>query len=180
MEEDRIRLYHLVPEDVRGDTLHPLGELRVRFPDVYERAWRKYADREHVPSQPVPILGCRWMDVLHLTPVHPVELKEALEPLGLEYPRRFYEVDPLLLDPDRTVIFAQPIDDPRSNRFSPAHWHRYDGELVRRHRELPQATKAYYRAQVAAGRRPLLFPGVAHVLYRGSLDSRRLPVLELD
>ena len=174
-----VRLYHRVPEEVRGKRLVPLSRLGEQHPDLYARATRKYEGREHVPLLPVPVLGCRWMDVLHLTPVHPAQLREALEPLGLEYPRRFYEVDPGQLDRTRTAIFAQALDD-LSDRFAPEHWHEFDTDLVRRHSELPQLTKEYYRAQVEAGRRPLLFPGVAHVLYRGSLDVDRLAVVEVD
>ena len=41
-------------------------------------------------------------------------------------------------------------------------------------------TKSYYRDELQAGRRPLLFHGVRHVLVSGALALRRLTIVELE
>jgi len=159
--------------------LLPLSRLRERYPDLYERARGKYGGREHVPGLDVPPLGCTWADVLHLTAVHPAQFRQALEELGSQCPRRFYEVDPALLDPVRTVIYRYAHVDP-ATRFADENWLPFAIEHLDSLRDLPDEAKASYRRELEAGRRPLLFHRVPHILYRGPLELAQLAVLELD
>lgn len=161
-----------------GSVLYPLNELRERDPDTFARACAKYAGREQVLKQGVPLLDCLWNDVLHLSPVHPVEFVEALESAGFTPDRRrFVEVDAAELEPTRTVLFLNSTD--REHRYDESQWKSFDARVVPRHARLPQATRDYYAACAHDGTRPLLFAYVPHVLFRGSLDVSKLSLVEV-
>ncbi|MGW6198631.1 hypothetical protein ACWF0M_20960 [Kribbella sp. NPDC055110] len=59
--------------DIRGDDILPLNELRAHYPDLYEREFAKYAVHPEIVDYPVYPLGCRWADVVFLSPVHPAK-----------------------------------------------------------------------------------------------------------
>lgn len=171
-------VYHVLSDPLVGSVLYPLNELRDRDPATFERARAKYEGREQVMELRVPLLNCLWNDVLHFSPVHPAEILEALEAVGVTPDRRrFLEVDSIELEPSRTVLFLNSTD--REHRFDEGQWKWLDPRTVARHARLPQASRAYYAACARDGTRPFLFAHVPHVLFRGSVDVRRLTVLEV-
>ena len=48
-------LYHWVPNDMVGDTLYPLNELKKTHSDLYEQKVSKYIGSEKVMKQVIPI-----------------------------------------------------------------------------------------------------------------------------
>lgn len=152
-----------------GTVLHPLNELRDVDPGAWARERAKYEGREQVLDLRVPLLDCLWNDVLHLSPVHPREIMEALEAAGHGPDRRrFFEIDATALDPSRTVVFLNSTD--REHRFDPAQWSWFAPSVVAELVRLPDSTRDYFAECARRGRRPLLFAHVPHVLFRGSLD----------
>ena len=173
-----LSLYHALPDPMVGSVLYPLNELRERDPDTFARERTKYEGRDQVLKLGVPLLDCLWNDVLHLSPVAPVELVEALESAGFTpHRRRFVEVDAAELEPMRTVFFLNSTD--REHRFDESQWQWFDPRFASRHTRLPQATRDYYAACAQDGTRPLLFAYVPHALFRGSLDVTGLSVVEV-
>ena len=171
-------LYHVRPDPLLGSVLYPLNELRDRHPDAFARARAKYEGREQVLNMRVPLLDCLWNDVLHLSPVHPAELVEALETAGATADRRrFLEIDAARLEPTRTVVFLNSTD--REHRFDEGQWAWFDPDVVGRIGRLPQATRDYYGECAREGTRPFLFAHVPHILYRGSLELTALTEIEV-
>lgn len=98
-------LFHRPATTVVGGAIVPLATMRTRYPDLYELHSRKYADAPWVPEENVEPLGCRWSEVVFLSPVHPGPLFAALRRSG----RHVVDEDPWRLDahrldPERTVI----------------------------------------------------------------------------
>jgi len=106
--------------EIRGDDILPLNDLRVHYPDLYERHFAKYADRPQRVSAPVYPLGCTWADVVFLSPVHPAPIFEALHESGRIGPAviKYWTLDAELLDPARTCILLKR-HDPSSARNRP-------------------------------------------------------------
>jgi hypothetical protein len=167
-------LYHLPATAPRGDTILPLSQLRTRYPDLYARHARKYADRPGGLDQRIEPLDCAWADVVFLAPVHPAPLFAALHRAAgdRERPRapQPWTLDARRLDPARAVI--------RLMR------HGADGhypDLPDEHDYLPFTTaglRAVSRVTLAAIERlDALRPGdprlpwvdVPHILYRGGI-----------
>ena len=170
-------LYHMVPEDMRGDSLHPLNSLKNVHPDLYVAKAAKYEDRQHIMEQFLPTLEAAWNDVLHFTAIDPKELKKALVEAGMEPKEmRFYHFDPSLLDPRYTTVYLYQ-DKSHDSKMSPGNFKEYDPKKLEEHATLPEETKEYYKEMFAKGERPLMFVGVPHILHKGSVDVSNLPVI---
>lgn len=138
-------LYHSVPKDMSGTVLEPLNILKHTKPDLYAKKVQKYTGREHVMERHVPRLNCLWNDVLHLSPVEPMVLKQALLEAGREDGTfRFYQIDPDTLEPENTAVYLfrtlgkvmQP-DDAEFIAFSP--------EQLEQWQAVPDRTKQYFK-----------------------------------
>ncbi|MEX2369088.1 MAG: hypothetical protein WD552_01690 [Candidatus Paceibacterota bacterium] len=168
-------LYHFVPQNMQGTVLYPLNELKDVYPDIYEEAKSKYKGREAVMQQHIPFLDCLWNDVLHLTAVHPKDIKEAL---GAERKFKAFVINPHSLAAEKTVVYLYQHKD-RMLKMDKENFSQYDPDDIGQYAELPEATKEYYREMREKGERPLLFVRVPHILYKGSVDTSNLEIVEV-
>jgi len=176
-EEPKKYLYHMVPSDMRGNILHPLNALEEIHPDLYLSKSMKYAERPEVMKQFIPTLECLWNDVLHFSPIDPVELKKALVAAGRDPEEmKFYQVDPDLLDPEKTTIclFRREF---KNDRMNPKNFTDYDTSKINEHSKLPDDVKEYYAKMYGQGKKALLFLGIPHILHKGPVDISDLPVI---
>ena len=144
-------LYHLLPEPLVGEALLPLNRLAEAHPEIAARHRAKYAGREALLRRPVPPLGCLWGDVLHLSPVHPARVREALLAVGHRWPERGRPV--AVVDPGRAGMTGEntalwlsppgprPLLDAAPEDFAPL-----DLAALERHRAVPPRTWGHYRA----------------------------------
>lgn len=169
-------LYHQLPEDMEGDILYPLNELKEVYPEIYEKQVKKYQDREHLLDEVIPILRCRWNDVLHFSPVHPKEIQKVFEKINHEFHGKFLEIDSKLLDLDKTVLYLYFTDGPGLN---PKEIIRFNPNELGKYSELRYETKKYYKEEYLTSERPLLFYKIPHILFKGSLDIDDATVIEV-
>ena len=160
-------LYHLKPEIIVGDRLVPRNSLRSREPELYRKYTEKYANRPHVLDIYIAPLHCRWGDVVFLTPVHPGRIIRALRACGYKKRLRasYFEIDPCTIDRRKAVIWLGQPYGRSDNAYIPYH----PSALVGLE-SVPRETRLYYRRRRRQYLRPLLWHGVAHVLYKGEID----------
>lgn len=164
---------------MRGDTLYPLNTLKEIYPDVYVAEAKKYEGREILMETIIPMLNCKWNDVLHLSAVDPREVDAAVSALG--HPllaRRFLRIDPLALEEKRAVVYLNRHATPRE-RLAPENWERYDPTTVETYATISQETLAYYRDSYASGKHPLLWHGIPHFLYAGNLSLKDHAIIKI-
>ena len=168
-------LYHSVPKELVGNILYPLNELKTIYPEIYAKERSKYIGREEVTQQIIPKLDCLWNDVLHFSAVHPSIIKSALAEAGdqVNLKRTYYEVDPTLLDLEKTVIYLYLYKDKNKQE----NWAAYDPRDLDKYSLIPQFTKDYYKKMLERNERPLLYHGIPHILYRGTLDTTKLRIV---
>ncbi len=160
---------------MEGTILYPLNELKELKPDIYREHVAEYHGREKVMEQKIPILDCLWSDVVHFAAVHPSKVKQALLDAGVPNigERKFYQINPHLLDPAKTVFFL--------HRYGKAKFAEdfeiYNPDSVGNYATLSDTTKEYYREMIASGRNPLAYHAVPHILYKGSLDMAHIPII---
>ncbi len=125
----------------------------------------------------IPTLECLWNDVLHFSAINPRELKQSLIEAGMS-PRewKFYQLDPILLDPKQTTIYLYQERD-NDRKMNHSNFSEYNLEALDEYSVLSQATKDYHKESFAKNKRPLLYVLVPHILYRGSIDVSDLPVI---
>lgn len=168
-------IYHRVPKNMRGNILYPLNVLKEIHPDIYKKEVSKYDGREFIKKQEIPFLNCIWNDVLHFTAVHPQDIKQAFLDLGVKYNLTYYQIDPNSLPEKDTIVYLyrheKPEDKLKDDNFSP-----YRPSEVSLYSNLLDVTKAYYKEQLMANNKPLLYHRVPHILYKGNLDITGIPI----
>jgi hypothetical protein len=173
-------LYHMVPENMKGTTLYPLNELRMRQPEVYREAIKKYKGREGVLKIRIPTLDCLWNDVLHMTAVHPEKIRDYFKLTGVvQRKTKWFKLDPYDLDPEKGTIYL--YNEWRmggKNNFSAKNFVPFAPLDLRKYNFFPQKTLDYLMEEVEAGRQPFMFHHVPHVLYKGSISVKGVKVIE--
>ena len=183
-------LYHMVPEDMKPDQegreiLYPLNILKEKFPGLYEVKAGEYNisqsgdvedKRKFVTKKLIPTLeNATWGDVLQLTAIHPRDLKKALVEAGFRPKElKFYQVDPELLDPEKTTIYLyrEDVEDGSTENFT-----EYSPDNLDAHANIPEGTKGYYKEKFKQKEKPLLFVGVPHIFHKGPIDVSNFPII---
>ncbi len=168
-------LYHLVPENMQGEILYPLNELKKIYPKAYKEHVKKYEDRKYLLKEKVPFLNCLWNDVLHLTAVNPITINKTLEEIGFKPPiRKWFKINPRDLVKDNTLVFlferARKITTKKDYEW-------FDISKIKKYSELSQKTINYYESSYKNNERPLLFNYVPHILYKGSINISKLEII---
>lgn len=168
-------LYHVVPRDMRGGVLYPLGRLRERWPDLAVAAARKYDGRESLMDVLIPILGCRWNDAIHLAPLHPAKTRQALADAGLSPGALdFFAIPAEMLGEGRAVFFKNSVDTCGMYDFRAEDFSVFDAARFRGLADAPEAQKEAFRSAAARGGRPLLWSRTPHVFYQGEIRTSSL------
>ena len=174
---EKIYLYHKVPKEMKGTILYPLNQLRDIFPEIYDAEVKKYEHRESILERRIPILGCLWNDVLHLSPVHPQQIKDALLKLGYhDFEYKFYQLDADSINPSEAVIYtyehAQPLGGVDVKDFIP-----YTKDKISTLNNITETTTKYFQDKLSRGEEPLLFYGVPHILVKHNIDITDVPII---
>lgn len=174
-------VYHRVVENMQGTILYPLNQQKDIYPDVFEEHKKKYAGREHLLETKIPVLNCLWNDVLHFTAVSPHELLQNLMAGGLKDKsivwNKWFKIPVSLLDPKNTIVCLYRRDInviPDARDF-----YNFDLSKMSEYKMVPPETIEYYASQFKAGKRPLLFHRVPHILYKGTVDTAGLEIIEI-
>lgn len=183
-------VYHQIAPDFRGKVLYPLNHLAAVYPDIYAREAPKYAGREAVMSYRVPHLDAAWADTVNLSTLDPRLLVAARERLGIAssrlLQRRLLPIPIDHLARHRLVrysgitrwINSSPGEDvptePHAHEFEPT-----DPESYRETTDVPAAHLRYLTECKVAGKQPLGFVHVPHVLALGPIDVSGLRPIDI-
>lgn len=171
-------LYHRRHPGFVGTTIYPLNQLRAKFPDLHAAQARKYAGRERITGETVPVVDALWNDLVHCAPIHPRTIFRALTvleraPEAQEWFRipvaKIQRIDAVWFDP-QNERYPFPVRDGEVTMFDPSRY--------RELRALPARTLRYYRALTGTGQPSLLFLYVPHVLVHGLIDVSDVDVVD--
>lgn len=165
-------LYHIKPDDMVGDKLLPINELKKQAPDVWQKHAAKYEGREAVTQQRVGILNCGWGDVIFLSAVHPVEVAELMKANGL--PNSLSGVEVVKIPTDKLKadkLVALVYDDITPGKVK-KHYEKYDNSKMPDWSQIPKTTKDYFEQCAKDGEEPFVYWGVTHLLYEGEIDIK--------
>jgi hypothetical protein len=169
-------LYHHLPSDLKGTTLYPLNELKSKFPDIYENELSKYAGRENITQQHIPLFdNCLWNDVIFMTALNPQELfnERRRAGWGSTAPQLYLKIDPRTLDPTKLGVFLFKLKEGSVNSpLETNDFTAYNYDELKTHAIIPQATKDYFKYEFDKGERriKLFYRYIPHILYKGTID----------
>lgn len=179
-------LYHKVPEPMKGTVIYPLNQLATFHPDIFEGQVKKYEGRESIMREMVPMLNCRWNDVIHLSLINPQiiyrELVESRLRTGCDknqiQERQWFEIPYALIKIQPHVFF---LNHPEAKRDEGKH---LSGDFsicsesqLSQSRDFPEKMRKYYDDQHLCGKMPLLFNWLPHVLVQAPIDISKLNIL---
>jgi hypothetical protein len=167
-------IYHWRQPDFAGHTLYPQSRLHEVDPALAQAARARYAGRDHLLEERIPLLDVRWSEVVFCATIHPHHLYRALAALG-DRPnpaRGFFAIPAKRLRGLPAVIWSFRHDDLLPEDVAP-----FDPDAYTELTTLPAETAAHYAAALAAGRRPFLFQHLPHVLIAAPLDVRDVAVI---
>ena len=164
-------IYHAVPDGMVGDILYPLNVLRDIESDLAALHDAKYEGREEVARTVIPTLSCGWGDVLFMSAVHPQTVIDTMLAAGcnVDFSITAYEIPLQMLDMECLTVMETIALGNDGKRFVP-----FELESLATWQKIPQITTDHYTNMAAKGEQPFTYGGIAHFLYKGTIDVRGL------
>lgn len=167
-------LYHFVPQSQVGNIIYPLNQLKSVNPGIYESQSAKYKNQKEKDVE-IPDFGY-WNDCINLMPVSPDLVKKELEKFGHDtnWSWRFYKIDSKNLDNSK-LIFMVPTDgeDTMKREFL-----KFNEENFNKYAHIGDVTRFRFQQAKDNDEQPNTFAGIPHVLYRGTIDTSELEIVE--
>ena len=160
---------------MQGTILYPLNKLKDTIPLAYKYHNIKYEGRREMQDTEIPGLG-RWGDVIHLTPIDPVETKAAMQAAGVwkGWQWRVFKIDPTSLDQSKLVIMTKKPED---EKLVPT-YEKFSIVALKKVSHLSPWTLNYYKECKAKDIDPLTYAGSPHVFYGAPIETKRIDVVE--
>jgi hypothetical protein len=169
----------MVPQGMQGKVLYPLNSLKGVYPEAYAQHVKKYENRMDFLDRRIERLDCLWNGVLHCSALNPsIVVEEIRKLMGKSFPFSYFEIPAELLEVEKTVVY---LYSPREEGTPPpeSDFIAYDPKEVEKYAYLPEATIQYYKKSINAGRNPMGFHLVPHILYKGIIDTSDLKVISI-
>lgn len=174
-------VYHMVPKGfTTGDQLYPLNQLKVLNPAVAAEHSQKYAKRQPLLEQLIHPLNCLWNDVLMFSPVHPQEIMQTFRDAGYDLkPKAFFQVPLSRFEPQLTAVyfyakqrkFGDHTIDP--DEFAMLADVDFEPLTI-----LGDKLTSHIEQSKRDGQNPVMFGHVPHILYKGTLSTDSLMIIE--
>lgn len=175
-------IYHLKPEPFEGKSLIPLN-LMDKDSELYKGHVKKYFGRESLMEEIIPILNCKWNDVVQFSALDPQiivnELIKINPELKINRPHYFKIRVKDIASRYEAVVFE------RKKRERGDFTIKADEVLPLREsnfkelREIPSETISYWKDVKEHGGKYLWFPFVTHVFVKGIIDTTDFEICEL-
>ena len=172
-------VYHLIPKQVQGEILYPLNRLRKIAPILAATYAKKYVGREAILERRIPPLNCLWNDVLMFCPVHPRDIVQTFQEEGYTVkPRRWFEVPLSRFELENTAVYF-----PKNRSFG-SFTRVEDQFTLLSGVDFEPLTKQtdelcdHIQQARSENRKPFMFMGLPHILYKGSLPLDGIEIVE--
>jgi len=177
-------LYHMVPKELIGDKLIPLNSLKKTYPNLYDEYTKKYVNHPERPNllkREIPKLNCLWNDVVHLLPLHPYHVYNALKSLEIKIreEQAFFKIpiENLKLNKNAIYLYSKknykgPAAEIDQDQIKSLNIEDYT-EL----KEIPSDTIEYYKAEKDKGKPFGLFPYIPHLLSLGEIAIKDVEII---
>lgn len=164
-----------------GDVLYPLNRLASVDSDAGAEETKKYEGRKHLMAVRLPILNCLWNDAIHLSPIHPSKIRQALFETGFQdvpLARTFFLIDPKALTPGKAIHFKNSTDTAGKYDFPDTDFSFFNHAEYQELPDVPIEQRNYFIRMKAEGGRPLLWARTPHVFYQGELNIKNAKIIQ--
>ncbi|MFA1822119.1 group-specific protein [Virgibacillus oceani] len=178
-------VYHMIPKEMVGKKLMALNKLKLKDRGLYERYMKKYYDHPERPrllEKQVPKLDCLWNDVIHLLPLHPSHVYQALTELrvSVKHDLNFYKIPFTQLAANQNVIYLyrkRYYQGPAAKiNEKEIKWIQHISEYQAL-TSIPKDTLTYFEKEHAKGNRFGMFHFIPHILSLGEIDTENADII---
>ena len=176
--------YHLIPEPFIGSKLIPLNNMD-RDSELYQSHSKKYVGRESLTEQLIPILNCKWNDVVQfsaLNPQHIINELQSIEPEFKVHRLRCFKVSVEEVEGTYEGVVFNRSKSRKKGDFSVSS---KEVELLnsKNYKEIhsvPKETLEYWNKVKETGDgKYLWFPYVPHIFLKGAVDTTNFEIIDL-
>ncbi|MBT4790544.1 MAG: hypothetical protein HON90_03155 [Halobacteriovoraceae bacterium] len=176
-------IYHLRPEPFEGTSLIPLNSMD-KESDLYKGHAKKYTGREDLMDGTIPILNCKWNDVVQFSALDPqiivnelIKHKENLKLIRLYYFK--VHVKDIVSKYD-AVVFDRKVSRGKGDfRIDESEVQYLSENSYQELSQVPQETIEYWKSVKADGGKFLWFPFVTHIMVKGIINIKGFELCEL-
>jgi hypothetical protein len=167
-------LYHIKPNKIEGVELKPFSLLSSEIQEEYQK---KYFNRTEIQKQKIPQLNANWSQVIHLSPVNLNDIKKEIKDIfGVQYTFSYYKIPIDVLKKDKLIVYLN------QNKIHSLEEIDVVNEYVRLdnlddYTKIPLKTKEYYKKCFKENISPLLFYGIPHIFYQGTIPINKIELI---
>lgn len=176
-------IYHIKPMPFVGTSLIPLNSMD-KDSDLYKGHARKYIGREDLMDGTIPMLNCKWNDVVQFSALDPQiivnELAKYQEDLKLLRTNYFKIHIKDIISKHEAIVFD------RRTSVKKGDFTIYEDEVqglsedsYQELSEVPKQTIAYWKRVKSHGGKFLWFPFITHIMVKGIIDTKDFELCEL-
>lgn len=175
-------IYHLKPNPFEGTSLVPLNMMDSES-ELYKGHARKYLGREHLMDEVIPLLNCKWNDVVQFSALDPQKIVDKLKTIQDDFhlsKTEYFKIHvSQMIHLYEAVIFERDLFRAKGSfailqsevvRLS----HSYKEAL-----DIPSETIRYWNNAKKDNGKFLWFPYIPHILVKGIINTKDFEVCEL-
>lgn len=162
---------------MKGSELIPLNKMLEVDAELRAKYLEKYKGREEILGRKIPLIDCLWNDVVQLLPLHPRQLFDLQQELGIvtEIPDyKYFQIDVSKLDPAKTVVYFKTA--PGEENVTVTRLNEVNLDDLQ---SVPPATENYYKSMVGTGEPVFNYQFVPHIIYKGTIDVSEAKIISL-
>jgi len=175
--------YHLKPNPFEGTKLIPLNQMD-RESEIYKTHASKYLGREDLRDELIPVLNCKWNDVVQFSALDPQlivnELKKHQH--GLKLIRREYfkvHINEIISKHQAVIFDRDPSRGKGSFKIYDKEIRPLNSENYKELKEVPRKTIEYWHKVKSEVGKFLWFPFVTHIMVKGIIETENFETCEL-
>lgn len=179
VKELSLKLYHRVPDNLKYDEIMSLNQLELIDQELFDSGNWKYLNRPELKKIKIPTLNCLWNDVIFMSPVHPAQIKKALEDSGIEVKQQqeWFEICPqdCGFNSFNSTIFMYSSASSDSSDLN--EYRSFSIDNIKSLNKLKPEVTAYYKECAIQGAKPMVFHLIPHVMHKGKLSLDKLSII---
>ena len=154
-----------------------------RTSELYKGHARKYEGREQLMEEIIPILDCKWNDVVQFSALDPQIIVDKLKTIQVDF--KLFRTEYFKIHVSQIVgVYDAVVFDRNTNRLK-ASFAMEDSEIVKLSDsykevlEVPSDTVRFWNNAKNTSGKYLWFPFVPHILVKGVIDTKNFEICEL-
>ncbi len=168
---------------MEGDFLIPLNDMD-KSSELYVKHASKYEGREELMDESLPILNCKWNDVVQFSALDPRIIVEELKKYQTDLVinrREIYRV-PIseIIGKNEAIIFDRDTTRKKGSfGILPHEVKVLSEENYNELTSVPKETIEYWKRVRDEGGKFLFFPFITHIMVKGKIDTTNFEIVEI-